>query len=356
MRRFNSPDEIKAYYDCRQVIARDLGPPVSTSGGIWTFPCPFHDEKTVGGFKVYKDGYKCFSAACGAHGDVLDWQMYQHKQTFIQAYAALGGDASAPPPDPVEQARRAAERAERVAVELERKIEDAQKALQELRQAQSWLKYHDQMNEYHRHLWHARGLSDFFIDWWKLGFSPDYTLWRKDGEKWIDWWHSPTLSIPIWGEGWQVYNVKHRLLKEPPDGGKYHQEKKGVPAMPFFANPDVKSGPLFLAEGEIKSMVTFATLQDERLQVAGLPAATPEERVFGLFANYEPVYLCLDPDAYIRQKPDTPCAAERALNLLGRERVRIIRLPGKIDDMIVNYGLGADWVRDIMKTAKRIRK
>ena len=347
--------DLKDRFDCREIVARELGQPLNRGGKDWVFRCPFHQERTAGGFHVYRDGYKCYSAACGEHGDIFTWREKRYGETFSQAIAAYGGDPRTPPPSREDQARRAAEIAERTARELEEKIREAEKALKELREAQSWTIYHEQITETARQIWAERGVSETWQDIWQLGYVADYPLWRKDDGAWVDWWHSPTIVFPVWGNGWQVNNVKHRLLVEPPTGGKYHTEKRNVPAAPFITDPDRTGGPLLLLEGEIKSMVAYITLDDPGFQVAGLPGATPDPGMWQAFENYDPIYLCLDPDAYDRsiQKPDNPAPVERAVSALGTDRVRMIRLPDKIDDLILRYGLGKDWMRQLLKTAKR---
>lgn len=342
--------DLKAQFDLRNYIERDLGQPESR-GAAWIWPCPFHGERTVGGFKVFKDGYKCFS--CGTHGDIISWRMEYHDENFQQATAALNGGQSLSQIDPIEAARRATERAKQAELELEQKIEQAQRALEELRKARTWLEYHTNTKSpsysWSRELWHERGIDDFFIDFWQLGYCEDYTLWRKDCGEWLDWWHSPTLSIPIWSHGWQVNNVKHRLLNAPDRGGKYIQEKRGVPASPFIANPDLATGPLLLLEGEIKSMVGFIAIDNPDWQAAGLPGVTPDAAIYDQFADYEPVYICLDPDAYTGSKP----AIQSAVNAIGRDRCRVIWLPQKIDDAIIAGALNKAGLRRLITSARK---
>lgn len=342
--------DLKGRYDLRHYIECELGPP-DQRGQSWVWPCPFHNERTVGGFRVFKDGYKCFS--CGEQGDIIDWRMARAGETFQQATAALNGGQALTQPDPQEAAKRAAERAKQAERELQEKIDQAQRALEELRRARSWLEYHQNTNmddwAWSRELWRERGIDDFFIDFWQLGYCEDYTLWRKDNDSWVDWWHSPTLSIPIWAHGWQVNNVKHRLLNAPDTGGKYIQEKRGIPASPFITNPDLSGGPLLLLEGEVKSMVGFITLDDPDWQVAGLPGVTPEPGIYAVFEEYEPVYLCLDPDAYTGEKP----AIAAAINALGRERVRVMWLPQKIDDAILAGALNKSGLHRLMNSARK---
>ena len=346
-------DTIKEANNCQEIAERYLGQPSSKTSSTIIWACPFHAERTPGGFHVYKDGYKCFS--CGANGDVIGFVMEMERCDFCQAITLLGGGQ---PVSPERQVQIAREAAERTASELEEKIRQAQKALEDLRKAQTWERYHDEMDDMARQMWNARGITDGFIDLWQLGYSEDYTLWRKDGAAWVDWWHSPTLTIPVWGNGWQVNNVKHRLVNAPPEGGKYHQEKRNVPAAPFVCNPDVSKGPLFLAEGEIKSMVVYQTLDDPNIQVEGLPAARPDDSIWAQFDGYEPVYLCLDPDARVRPKQSNGkvvlSAVENAIHKLGRERVFALDLPGKVDDMIIENNLGKNWMQYMIYNARKV--
>ena len=348
-------DDIKARWDCRQVVETDLGPPMHRSGNSYTWPCPFHSERTPGAFHVFTDGFKCFSSSCGKAGDVFTWAMEYHGLSFQEAAERLNGGQPVKAINPQESARLATERAERVARDLERKISEAQRALEELRQAQSWMKYYDSLDEHARQLWRGRGIPDHYQDFWQLGYCADYALWKMEDGQWLDWWHTPTLSIPVWGQGWQLNNVKHRLLKEPASGDKYRQEKHGVPPAPFMACPDRDSGPLLLLEGEIKAMVTFSTIEADTIQVAGLPSATPNSEIYQAFKDYEPVYICMDPDAYDPPKAGEPPAVQRAADAIGHERARLLWLPGKIDDVINAGFIGKQGLRRLIRSARKIK-
>lgn len=327
--------------DVRGLIQSDLGAPIIVYRDHSVFPCPFHRERTVGAFKVRSNYYHCFS--CGAHGDAISWMMDYHGLQFGEAvdYLTEGKSRTS-----IEFAVRAAETA---AAQLEQKIAEAQAALERLRSAKSWVTYHDKINTESRKLWHQRGISDSWINFWQLGYSDDFTLWRRseDGQ-WIDWWHSPTLTIPIWSYGWDVANVKHRLLKtecEESKVPKYIQEYKGVPASPFLCDPDTNKGKLLILEGEIKAMVTYAFLDDPSMQIVGLPSCTPSQDMLSIFDNFDPIYMCLDPDAYV-PRIDGTTAAERAASLLGESRVRLFMIPGmKIDDAIIGGHLSKKTLR-----------
>jgi len=339
--------------DTRELIEKDLGEPEDTSGKWNFYHCPFpdHREKSAS-FAVTRDGYKCFGA-CGRAGDNISWMTEYKGLTFQEAIYQLTGRETASPPDPLEQARLERQRAERVREQLEAQIEKAQKAIDELRRVEKWLTYYEQAGQVGKQAWHKRGVNEEFRNFWQLGYCPDYPLYKKHGDTWLDYWHSPTISIPIRGYDWQVNNVKHRLERVPENGGKYRYEQKDIPAQPFICFPEQKTGPLFLAEGEIKAMIVYQTADNVNLQVAGLPAMKPHDELFQVFQDHDPIYLCLDPDAYKKPSKDRHPPAWDVIKLLGKERVRFIRLPDKIDDLITKHDLKKSWITSLMHTARR---
>lgn len=335
-------ERIKKGVDCRDEIQGAIGPPANASGMHWAWCCPFpdHQDKTPS-FKADHDGWKCWGQ-CERSGDVLDWREQWHGETFQEALKALnGGVMPEMPQDPQEQAEIAAQRAEKAEKALEAKINDAQAALGQLREARSWVRYYDALTEDARGLWRARGIPNEWQDFWTLGYC-DYLAWVK----------SPTLVIPVRGYDWEIYNVKHRLLSDDTPGGKYRQEKKGIPAAPFICLPEMSKGPLLIIEGEIKAMVTFLTMDTDKIQVAGLPAASPDKTIWGQFAGHDPVYICLDPDAYDRSKPDVLAPIEKAVDAIGSSRARVIRLSMKIDDAILAGAIGKPGLQSLMRMAR----
>lgn len=253
------------------------------------------------------------------------------------------------PPDPAELERRAKSIKEQKEL-LEKEIAEAQAVL---KKSERWLEYHENLTMQARSIWNSRGIPDDFINWWRLGYNDSFDLWRKENGSWESWWQSPTLTIPAWGHGWEIQNIKHRLLNLPNQPGeyRYRYEKSGMKDPPFICDPDKDSGPLFIAEGEIKSMVTYATIYKEGIQVAGIATKTPSDRTAKMFENYEPIWLCLDPDAYRVTKGHS--AAERLGEMLGKERVRFIELPDKIDDLINMGALDYPMIKRLMNTARR---
>jgi len=234
------------------------------------------------------------------------------------------------PPDAQEIARRAD--ASRRA--LEREIARAQDLLAELKQAEPWIRYHAQLNAEAKMIWTYRGINNFFQDYWQLGFSSDKP-WGQ------------SLTIPVWQVGWDVANIKHRLLV--PDGkGKYRSHTAGLPARSFVSAPDIKGGHALAVEGEIKAMAVYALLEDPDLQVVGIPSKNPSDASIEVFDSYDCVTLSLDPDV-------SPSEVRKIADRIGRSRVRYMPLPGteKIDDLITAGVLDAPALRRYVQGAHK---
>lgn len=363
--------QIKSMLDAREVIGIDLGAPLSSDSTSNIWACPFHSEKTSGAFHVFHDGYKCFS--CGTWGDIFTWRQLQHGETFIEALENLAQMAGidierelASPTDQRSQDARLLEikrqNAERVALELEEKIKKAQEVLNELRHSMRWVQYHELMPLQARELWRKRltmqndpACADFWIVNWQLGYTSDFRLWYKN----IQQEHiTPTLTIPIWGEGWECNGIKHRILAPLPghESDKYRPDVAGIPSSPFFANPDVTTGDLLLVEGEIKAMVACITGDMPHMQTAGLPGKVPDASLFDKFERYGSIYLLLDPDAFERPSPDRPSGVERAIGILGIDRVAVIQLAMKVDDAVAKGVINKDGIKRMIRAARPAHK
>jgi len=244
---------------------------------------------------------------------------------------------------PEEMARRRLDAAERTARDLEDQIKKAQRVLAELRESQAWLRYHQQMTDEARTRWESWGVPDFYQEFWKLGYDPDRVIFSGGLE-----WHTPTMTIPIFEQGtWDVLNIKHRLLKPPKEGDKYRPERAGLPQSLFIADPDYPlTKKLLLVEGEKKAMVSFITADDPLLQVVGIPGKNPCPDLLEKLNDCEPIYILLDPDG--RNE------AHELAKKMGKDRCRILELPGKVDDLIIKYKLGKRWMRNMIKQGVRV--
>jgi len=210
-----------------------------------------------------------------------------------------------------------------------RRKQSAERALEYLRSQRLWEQYHEQLNEHGRELWRRRGLDDAWQSWYGLGYC-------------ANWRGGPTLTIPYFDRRREVLNIKHRLLGITDQDGKYRYEVSGQPQHLYLTNPaDAVTDHVIVVEGEIKAMVTFATLGE--LIVVGIPGATPPKYMLPLLAKAERITLIMDPGAELE--------AYRLGKALGIARVRVLIPPMKIDDGIIAAGLTARDVRYLINQA-----
>ena len=118
-----------------------------------------------------------------------------------------------------------------------------------------------------------------------------------------------------------------------------------------MTNPyDKPSGPTLLVEGAKKAIVAFDHIDD--LNIVAIPSKSPPKRLLGQLKDCDPIYIALDPDAYVadRGKP----AVNRVVTKLGAERCRIVKLPCKPDDLFTMYGGAAEDFEHFIKQAVRV--
>ena len=151
-------EELRARLSLASVIGRQVR--LTRKGREFLGLCPFHNEKTPS-FSVNEEKgfYHCFG--CGAHGDVISYQMQVHHLSFVEAVEQLAEQVGLEVPQPVPEER---ERARRVA-----SLHDAMEAAtvffeRELRGPAG----HEAMDYLRR-----RGLDEQTISRFRLGFSPD---------------------------------------------------------------------------------------------------------------------------------------------------------------------------------------
>ena len=244
-------------------------------------------------------------------------------------------DSDRPPcPEDLEKWRR-----EQIVREEQRK-RDAERAIELLNSERIWEQYHENVSRYTfaRDTIRSWGIPDEFADAWKIGFVPDFTVHsKKYGE-----YYSPAVTIPVWQPGWQVKNVKVRVLNPKDMGDRYRKVYKTGEDGAFWTNPSLESDTCLVVEGEKKAMVC-SVWRPENMQVIGLPTKSPSRELLAQFAKFKSIYLCLDPDAQ--------SDLGKLVKTLGKFRTKVLTLPGKIDDMIVNNSLN---LREALKYAKRM--
>jgi hypothetical protein len=89
------------------------------------------------------------------------------------------------------------------------------------------------------------------------------------------------------------------------------------------------------------------------LDVIGLPGKNFKPEWISQFQQARRVWVCLDPDCYDRPSPcpkDWMPAPEKLAGLIGKQ-AKVIRLPGKIDDLITGGVIGQDELRSMLDNA-----
>jgi hypothetical protein len=223
----------------------------------------------------------------------------------------------------------------RKAIEEEERL-SREKALADFTRSRIWEKYHNDLNDFARKQYDVRGIPEYFMWYWQLGYCRfrDYYTFT-----------SASLTIPIQTPVTKrIVNIKHRLLN-PHAEYRYLYETKGLPKPPFICNLDAPlAGKVLLIEGEFKAMTTYITLDDPTYNCVGLGSATPDLNTLSLLDNCDVVYLILDGDARKHE--------ERITERLG-SRCRIVHLPGKIDDLIMENKLDKRRIKMALGLAKR---
>jgi hypothetical protein len=320
----------------------------------WAGGCPRcggHDRFRVNDQK----GYFCRHCqnepgSGGRWGDAVDFIMFAYNLNFRDALHRLGIDRKATPQEVeiLAASRRAHE-------EEERKAEQIQQAAvhDRLTSYPEWRGYAEaaKIGTRGRDLWRTRGLSDFWIDYYALGYCASRQY--QCGEQTFT---SDSLTIPYFrivrkpdGEfdHWHCIGLQHRLLVQDAPGGKYRPHLAGAGKHLFYGDVYQSNvfGDLLIVEGEIKAMVTWSTLWIDdvplapNLTVIGVPGKGWKEEWIAQFQQAESVTICLDPDA--------TDSANRLKRMIG-DKARVLLLPDKIDDLITAGVIGAEKLLDLL--------
>lgn len=250
----------------KEICLRRWNVVAKRTGQYWTSPCP-----QCGGtdrFRVYPSGYfQCrpLEGHCGMTGWLDDDRPFQPDPTFALRLAQ----------------DRAAEEAKRL-----QKSEDWKDGYR----AGYYRGYHDALKIHNRRWWYGRGVTDYEIDYYGLGFLQDKRVETPEG-KLVE---SPAYTIPCFDpRDWKVRNIHYRLVNPPPEvKGKYRYEA-GIPQWAFYAEPTLE-GDAIVVEGAIKAMVVKRFLGGD-LQVVGLPCCDPSVEVKKELQGFKRIWLALDP-------------------------------------------------------------
>lgn len=284
----------------------------------------------------WPDRFRMWPAKSSKVGVSLGWcRACGYKWTQKQDYKA----------DPEKLERWRQERIE----EEKRRQAETERALEILRDAKQWeaytqtLEFSDEGREY----WKRAGIcNDVWWYQWGLGWDHAHEFWCDVGGKWQK--HiTPTATIAERNLDGEIVNIKHRLIVPQPDGVKYRMEYKTGIEPVFFTNLFLGNNAekAMILEGEKKAAVSWLTLDDSDFQAFGLPKNPSPEMLQAIKAKA--IYYFPDPDI------TRETAWKVAKEFQGHD-FYIVRLPEKVDDMILESGLDSRWLAGTLREARKV--
>lgn len=237
-------------------------------------------------------------------------------------------------------------RQEQIRIETARK-EAAERALELLQNERLWEQFYANNCQLSDQVFRSWGISERWVEYLQLGFNPEYRVKSETGE-----YYSPAVTIPTWFVGGVVQNIKLRVLNPRNDNDRYrnyYSTKMQNLFVPLYDVPLTGAG--VIVEGEKKAIVLEQELDDINTRVVGIQSKKPDVSLFANLTNLDPIYVWLDPDAFLITDKSKESAVDYVTRNLGKERVRIVRSPVKVDDGINFYDLDP---RKYLKMARRV--
>lgn len=317
-------------------VARANGSELSRFGTDYRGTCPIHKGDDATSFSIYKakDGsyrWRCFST-CDAGGDGIQLYMILHNVTFKEAVEMIRGGRVFE----AATAKIMAEKHEKQRVLDEQADLEKYKAhLAHYTYHSEWTAWRDNPEPWVTEEWERRGLVHPMRTYFGFGGCTNH----KIGDKYYR-----TLTIPIWDYGYNLINIRHRVLSNDV-AGRYRPDVAGIPAAPFMSHPYLgySEGVMtIVVEGEIKAAVLSQLLLDPEIQVVGVPGKSMFAKVQHQFTGKNYVVI-----------PD-PDAAKETTEFARAIKAKYVRLPAKVDDYIIQNNITKDAMVNIIKGGRLV--
>lgn len=238
---------------------------------------------------------------------------------------------------PLSEAQRA-EYAQRQAEDHKRREQRRMALLETFTDTEIYAEHHRRMTNAHRQHWRDAGISDYWQDYWRLGFMVNKG-YRSGGEL----HYSPAMTIPYFHTGWQFQTMQYRLL-DPARPADRYRFQHNLSHSYFQTNPEEPIGDrVIVCEGAKKAMVV-CLLAPPDYTVLAVAAKNTAMDLAPVLSDCERVWVMLDPDADLW--------ARRLCKAVG-DAARLVTLPGKADDMVTQHGAVWDDIAAFMKQGGR---
>lgn len=244
--------------------------------------------------------------------------------------------------DPIElQKLKAAQEAEERA-----KAEYRRKKLAEFTTRELWEELAQRMTSQHIEWWESQGIPEDLQHYLRIGYLAEKKFWHgtPDGKVMHS---SPAYTIPWFDLGFEFKTMQYRLISPPDPADRYRFEDGlgGGGEHFYMVNPDEPiRDKVIICEGAKKAIVTWQWLApaSQRFTILAAPSANTLRPALEATRECGLRYIILDPGAEIwasRAKTTNP------------KTTHIVRLPAKIDDMYLYYGLDRYAFENILTNA-----
>lgn len=204
----------------------------------------------------------------------------------------------------------------------------------------------ERMGDEQRGQWTKWGIPEPWQKYLGLGYTPDKIYHDANGDN----QHSPAYVIPYYHHtdaGKELITLQYRLDNPPTPNDRYRFEY-GLGASYYNTTPTKPLTDLaIICEGAKKAMVTkIHGGVNDKTTVLAVPAKNSWGGILDTVKDCGRVFVVLDPDG-----------EDWAVKMAGKigKAARIVRLHVKIDDGILNYGLGKTELTQAFRWAERQR-
>ena len=205
-----------------------------------------------------------------------------------------------------------------------------------------WQELHRRLSAEHRAQWEAWGVPEEWQDYLELGFTPDKIYRDSNGEL----RHTPAYTIPYFHYATdkpQFKTLQYRLFNPERPEDRYRFEQ-GLTACYYMTTPTDPIGDVaIICEGAKKGIVTRIKLTPHT--VLAVPSKGTWAGCDAAVRQCGRVYVILDPDAKSN--------AVKLARSIGKQ-ARVVRLPMKIDDTVIEHGLDRRAFDAMLRQAWRI--
>lgn len=196
--------------------------------------------------------------------------------------------------------------------------------LAEVSSAELWEELAERMTADHRAWWTTQGVPVEWQEHLRIGYHANKYYRDASGALRT----SRAFSIPYFHTGWEFVTLQYRLHDAPTATDRYRFEA-GLGTAYYQTQPAAPIGErVIICEGAKKAIVTCINTPDS-YTVLGVPSKSDFGGIAEAVKEAEIVYILLDPDAGHR--------ANKLAEQVGTA-ARIVTLPVKVDDAIVQYG------------------